>query len=270
MPVLSIHDLDYACTVEGSGPALLLLHGFTGSRLNWQPLIQALAPEHRMIAPDLLGHGKTAHPGDPQRHSMPQAAADLAQIISTLGENRIDLLGYSMGGRLALYFALHYPHLVHRLVLESASPGLKSEAERLARRQSDEELAQRIERDGIPAFVDAWERLPLFASQTRLPEETRRHLRQQRMGSTASGLANSLRGMGTGAQPSLWESLHELNQPVLLIVGELDEKFTRINQLMAASLPNAEIQIIPDAGHTVHLEQPGDYLQQVSRFFAVR
>jgi 2-succinyl-6-hydroxy-2,4-cyclohexadiene-1-carboxylate synthase len=254
-----LNHLNYHIETAGvpSSPSIMLLHGFTGAASNWRHVMAALASSHYVIAPDLLGHGSTDAPEDSERYAMPAAAADLFALWQQLGLQPLHLVGYSMGGRLALYLALAYPQMVAWLTLESASPGLDTESERAARRASDEALASRIERDGIPSFVNAWENLPLFATQT---PEAKATLRAVRLAQRPHGLANSLRGMGTGAQPSLWSRLSELSMPVHLIVGALDSKFVAINQQMQAQLPDARLTLIADAGHTVHLEQPDAYL----------
>jgi 2-succinyl-6-hydroxy-2,4-cyclohexadiene-1-carboxylate synthase len=243
---------------------LLLLHGFTGSSANWAGLLPRFG--RRTVAPDLLGHGRSAAPKAPARYAMENAAADLAALIEHTVAEPVHLLGYSMGGRLALYFALTHPSLVKTLTLESASPGLADPAARAERRVADEALAGAIEADGIDAFVERWERLPLFASQARLPAPVRAALRGERLANDPLGLANSLRGMGTGAQASCWPWLREVNLPTLLIVGALDEKFCAINCLMQERMPHAHLSIVDDAGHTVHLEAPDRFQQQVERF----
>jgi 2-succinyl-6-hydroxy-2,4-cyclohexadiene-1-carboxylate synthase len=182
--------------------------------------------------------------------------ADLAAVFDQCRLDAAHLLGYSMGGRVALHFAAAYPERVRSLVLESASPGLADPAERRARIDSDEALAQRLEREGLAAFVDDWARLPLFASQERLPESIRADLRAQRMQNNVHGLANTLRGLGTGVQSPLWDRLADVKTPTLLVVGALDAKFVAINRAMAKTMPRAHLAIVPDAGHTVHLEQP--------------
>jgi 2-succinyl-6-hydroxy-2,4-cyclohexadiene-1-carboxylate synthase len=246
----------YAFDEAGSGPPLLLLHGFTGSAANWRPLLPAFAAHFRVIAVDLLGHGRSAHPSDPARYRMPLAAADLLALLDALAIERAHLLGYSMGGRLALYTAVRFPQRVASLILESSSPGLATQAERAARRAQDEALADWIEAHGVAAFVARWEQLPLWASQARLPDEQRAALRAQRLQNSPAGLANSLRGLGTGAQPSLWPRLPDLTLPVLLLAGALDAKFVAIGRQMAAVLPRARLEIVPDAGHTLHWERP--------------
>lgn len=272
MPALRTHkriirELEYACLERGSGPAALLLHGFTGSKKSWSALFPLLEGRFRLLAVDLPGHGESGAPASPQRYRMEEVAADLAELVRELAGEPVHLLGYSMGGRLALFFALQYPELVRSLALESASPGLEGEAEREARRAADEALAERIEAQGVEAFVAEWERLPLFASQASLPEEVRRALRIQRLRNRPEGLAGSLRGMGTGAQPSLWGRLPELRPRTLLVAGTLDEKFSALNRRMAEAIPAARPELVPGAGHSVHLERPLEYAKLLQRFW---
>lgn len=266
MPTRMLNGQPYFFEVTGSGPPLLLLHGFTGGAANWRPLLPTFAAHFRVVTVDLLGHGRSAQPADPARYRMPHAAADLVALLDALELERAHVLGYSMGGRLALYTAVHFPQRITSLVLESSSPGLATEAERAARRAQDEALADWIEAHGIAAFVDRWEQLPLWASQARLPQEQRAALRAQRLQNSPTGLANSLRGMGTGAQPNLWPWLPELDLPVLLLAGALDDKFVAIGREMAADLPRARLEIVPDAGHTLHWERPLAFSQIVLEF----
>ena len=263
---MRIRGVNYAYRRSGHGEPLVLLHGFTGSQTNWEAHIDAFAAQYSVITVDLLGHGQSDSPGDNERYSMENAAEDLITLFANLDLPSVNLLGYSMGGRLALYVALHYPNHVQSLILESASPGLKTESEREARRRSDEMLAHRIERDGVEAFVDYWENLPLWDSQKSLPDEVSASLRAQRLSNDPTGLANSLRGMGTGAQPSLWGQLSEAPMPVQLIIGELDSKFVNIASEMHKILPHSRLSIIPDAGHTAHLEQPARFSTIVLQF----
>jgi len=272
MPLVTINEITYHYAVDGpaiataSQPPLLLLHGFTGSGANWRLPVGHLPPTMPLITIDLLGHGRTDAPADPARYQMAAAAQDLADLLAVVAPGPVNLLGYSMGGRLALYFALTYPHLLNKLILESASPGLAEAAARAARVQSDEALADRIVREGVPAFVDYWEQIPLFASQQALPAVIRQQLRDQRLGNRPDGLANSLRGMGSGSQPSLWAQLANLTCPTLLLTGELDQKFCEIAAQMRAQLPMAAQLTIPRAGHTIHLEQPAAWADAVSTF----
>lgn len=263
---LTLNYARYHITRAGDGPPLVLLHGFTGSAQSWQSHVPTLSKHFSLIAPDFLGHGKSDAPSDPARYNIENTTADLLALFDQLEISRTHLLGYSMGGRVALHFALTHPERVERLVLESSSPGLADPHERAQRVANDAALADTIERDGIAAFVAYWTNLPLFATQKKLPESIGAALYQQRLASSAQGLANSLRGLGTGVQPSLWEQLHQLNLPTLLITGALDQKFTRIAKSMSQSIPDARHTIIPDAGHTIHLEQAELFDELVIQF----
>jgi 2-succinyl-6-hydroxy-2,4-cyclohexadiene-1-carboxylate synthase len=251
-----LNGLSYHVELAGEGPPLLLLHGFAGSAAIWRPFLPEWARSRRIAAVDLPGHGRTDVPRNPARCSMENVAADLCRLLDRLSIGRTAVLGYSMGGRLALSLAMLAPERVSALVVESGSPGIADAGERQARARQDGELAARIERDGIGAFVDHWENLPLFASAKRLPAPVRESLRQIRLANRPEGLAASLRGMGTGVQPSWWDRLPSLAVPVQLIAGELDEKFVRIAERMQALLPRARLAVVPDAGHLVHVEKP--------------
>ncbi len=248
-------------TVRKRGPTLVMLHGFTGSAAGWGSHLDTLAAYGlRVIALDLPGHGQSDVPADPQCYAIEYCQQDILASLLKLGVSRGEatLLGYSMGGRIALYTA--FSGFFRALILESASPGLADPAEREQRRINDEALAASIERDGVPAFIDHWEKLPLFASQSTLPPEAREALRRQRLSNRTSGLA------GTGVQPSLYARLPALHIPVLLIAGELDMKFTAIARSMAQALPQSQLRIVPGAGHTVHLERPEEFDSLVGDF----
>ncbi|HTK10167.1 MAG TPA: 2-succinyl-6-hydroxy-2,4-cyclohexadiene-1-carboxylate synthase [Ktedonobacteraceae bacterium] len=252
---------------EGAQGTLVLLHGFTGSSASWDTLLNEVAGMGwHVIAPDMLGHGASNAPAEPERYSIEHCQSDLLALLQQLAvkPGEAILLGYSMGGRIALYSA--FSHYFRALILESASPGLADPQERALRRKNDRALAERIEREGVEAFINYWEKLPLFASQSNLPAEQWEAQRRKRLNNRAQGLANSLRGVGTGEQPALHERLADLNIPVLLLAGELDTKFCRIAQEMAAQLPQAELQIVPGAGHTIHLEQSKQFGQAVCTF----
>ncbi|MBO0783476.1 MAG: 2-succinyl-6-hydroxy-2,4-cyclohexadiene-1-carboxylate synthase [Ktedonobacteraceae bacterium] len=254
-------------TGDDSAATLVLLHGFTGSAAGWGRLLHEL-PGRRLIALDLPGHGASDAPRDPGFYSLEQCSENVVAALRVLGvaPGEAVLLGYSLGGRIALYSA--FSGFFRAVILESASPGLADAEEREQRRASDETLAQRIEREGVPAFVSYWENIPLFASQAVLPAEVRAAQRRLRLLNQAHGLANSLRGAGTGTQPPLHEQLARLNMPVMLVTGELDTKFCAIGRDMAQCLPHAELYIVPGAGHAVHLERPEIFSGLVRQFCA--
>ena len=257
MARVTVNGIGLNVEILGDGVPLLLLHGFTGSAASWDAHIPQLAQVARVVAVDLIGHGSSDAPADPARYTIAHAVADLLSLLDRVGGGeRCGVLGYSMGARVALHLAAACPQRIAALVLESGSPGLRDPEERGARRAADEALAARIERDGVAAFVDEWERLPLFASQGALPPQVRLELRRQRLRNKATGLANSLRGMGTGAQEPLWERLYAITASTLLVAGALDLKFRRIAHEMARAMPQAHVEIVREAGHAVHLERP--------------
>ena len=260
------HLLHRPAPPEPEGEPLWLLHGFTGSSATWEPLLARLGTQRAVVAVDLIGHGCTDAPADPARYTMARAVEDLLALMDALGSGRICLLGYSMGGRLALHLALAAPQRLACLILESASPGIADPARREARRAADEELATFIEQAGIEAFVQRWERHPLWASQASLPEATKQALRRQRLAQRPQGLAHSLRGMGVGAQAPLWERLGELTMPVLLVAGELDAAYRQMASEMARRMPRARCHVVEGAGHAVHLEHPEAFVAAVTRF----
>jgi 2-succinyl-6-hydroxy-2,4-cyclohexadiene-1-carboxylate synthase len=252
---------------DPAGVPLVLLHGFTGSAAGWGAHLDRFADMGmRVVALDMLGHGASAAPDDPARYSIEYCRDDILAALASLHlvPEQAFLLGYSLGGRVALFTALEAAF--RGLILESASPGIADPAERAARRASDAELAARIQREGVPAFVEYWTNIPLFASQRSLPVAVQSEIRTQRLRNSASGLANSLRGVGTGSQPALHARLAHLACPTLLIAGALDAKYAAIAQEMHTAIPHSTVQIVPNAGHTVHLERPQLFDELVNHF----
>jgi 2-succinyl-6-hydroxy-2,4-cyclohexadiene-1-carboxylate synthase len=227
-------------------PPLVLLHGFTQTRQSWRRTVAALDGRYRAVVPDLPGHGQMS-----ERRPAPLAAT-LAYLRALVDEPHL-LAGYSMGGRIALHAALARPERVRRLVLLGASPGLADPAEREERRRADDALADRIEAIGVEAFAEEWGRLPLWEGQ---PDRVRAAANADRLRNTPAGLADALRGLGTGALEPLWDRLGELPMPVVLIAGERDAKFRAIAEQMAERIPDARVEVVPGAGHAAHLERP--------------
>jgi 2-succinyl-6-hydroxy-2,4-cyclohexadiene-1-carboxylate synthase len=266
MPRLTVNGLCLNVDSTGTGDPLVWLHGFTGSAATWKAHAEVFSRKFQVLAVDLHGHGLSDSPADPRRYSMEHCAEDLIAILDYFGHKRANLLGYSMGGRVALHFAINHPERVQSLILESASPGLEDPQARIERRTDDEFMAQRIEKEGLESFVEYWGNLPLFASQKRLPGEIREWVRFQRLQNDPRGLANSLRGLGTGTPEPLWDRLAGLDVPTLLIAGALDKKFTEIAKRMAALIPAAQLEIVPNVGHTVHLENSAGFDKLVLNF----
>jgi 2-succinyl-6-hydroxy-2,4-cyclohexadiene-1-carboxylate synthase len=251
---------------RGRGEALMLLHGFTGSGRSLDPLARALAHEFATLAPDLPGHGRSACETDPRGYGFERCLERLVTTLECAGHSRAHWFGYSMGARLALGCAIRHPGRVASLVLVGRRAGIADDEERKARRDADEALARRIETAGVEAFVDEWLSQPIFATQRRFGSAFLEAERRARLANVAAGLAASLRGLGPGSQPPLFDLLGKVEVPVLLVVGALDRPFVEHARELAQRMPAAELCEIEDAGHAVHLEQPLAFLSAARDF----
>jgi len=241
--------------VSSPVPDVVLLHGFTQTGASWTSVRRAGRGRYRALAPDLRGHGA--------RHAeRPVDFAALRDDLDALVPAGATLAGYSMGGRIALDWALARPGRIAGLLLVGASPGIADAGERAERRAADEALAVRIEAIGVEAFAREWAAQPLFAGQ---PPAVAAAAHADRLRQTPAGLAASLRGLGTGAMASLWDRLGELAVPVTLVVGERDVKFRAVTAAMAAALPVAEVVVVPGAGHAAQLERPAAVAAAIAR-----
>ncbi|MBW2269624.1 MAG: 2-succinyl-6-hydroxy-2,4-cyclohexadiene-1-carboxylate synthase [Deltaproteobacteria bacterium] len=262
-PELALHGVE-----EGRGSPLLVLHGFTGSSESMAGVAAGLSGRHRVLRLDLLGHGESAAPREPAAYSMERCVAQISAALDARAIERAHVIGYSMGGRAALALAAWRPERVRSALLVGASAGLADPKAREARVRDDEALAQRIESEGLERFVDAWMALPLFESQRRLGAEALAAARAQRLRNRPHGLANSLRGMGSGAQPPLHPLLAQLLTPVALVHGEQDTKFAEIAHGLAAALPRGRAVAVANAGHACHLEAPHAFLELADAWLA--
>ena len=240
---------------RGGGPRLALVHGFTQNGRCWGDLADDLALDHEVLLPDAPLHGRSAG-----------VVADLVQTAHLLAEavGPATWLGYSMGGRACLHLALERPDVVEALVLLGATAGLDDAAARSERVAADEVLARRLEVDGLEAFLDHWLALPLFGG---LSAEAQH--REARLENDARALATSLRVAGTGAQEPLWDRLQEVRAPVLVVAGALDGRFVATGERLVSALGGeAELRLVPGAGHAAHLEQPQAFLDVVRPWLA--
>jgi 2-succinyl-6-hydroxy-2,4-cyclohexadiene-1-carboxylate synthase len=240
---------------EGTGPRIVLVHGFTQTRRCWGPEATDLATDHEVVRVDAPGHGGSS-----------EILAGLrtgARLIADQG-GEATYLGYSMGARFCLHVALHNPELVRGLVLLGGTAGIEDAEARAARRAQDRRTADRLRSEGLDGFLDAWLAQPLFTS---LPDE--HAFRAERLENTVEGLASSLEHAGTGTQDPSWHKLGRLDMPVLVMAGELDERFRALAERMASAIgDNASLAVVPDAGHAAHLEQPAAFLALVRPWLA--
>lgn len=234
--------------VDGAGPRLVLVHGFSQTSAHWREVAGVLAVDHEVVRVDAPGHGASAH----LRADMVEGA----DLLAATG-GRGTYLGYSMGGRLCLHLALARPDLVSGLVVVGATAGIDDPAERRRRIDADEGLARRLEEEGLVAFLARWLAQPLFAG---LDEEAADVAARRQ--NTVAGLADSLRRSGTGAQEPLWTRLGELAMPVLVVAGGQDERFVALARRLAGTVgDNAEMALVAGAGHSAHLEAPPAFLE---------
>ncbi|PJK17317.1 2-succinyl-6-hydroxy-2,4-cyclohexadiene-1-carboxylate synthase [Chryseomicrobium excrementi] len=245
-------DVKYRRWNDNGTKRVIMLHGFTGSERSFEPIIPYLSTEIEVIAPLLPGHGK--EPSSLEDLSMESQIQWLREFIVSNELEDAALLGYSMGGRLAIGYAMTYP--VKQLILVSSSPGIQSVEERKSRAEADKKLAQSIRQNGIEEFISYWEQIPLFASQQSLPVDVKRRVRAERLQHQPLQLSMSLEQFSTGKMPSYWQQLGTYAGHVTLIVGEQDSKFVAIAEAMEKLLKHSERIVVPRAGHAIQVENP--------------
>jgi 2-succinyl-6-hydroxy-2,4-cyclohexadiene-1-carboxylate synthase len=257
-------DFHYSFRGDSNQPLILFLHGFMGDSYEFDRVISLLSEQFSCLTVDLPGHGKTRIIGGEECYTMANTAQALIDWLDELNVKRCALVGYSMGGRLALYLSLHFPERFSKVVLESTSPGLKTERDRVERIQRDFELAEKLENTDLLTFLSDWYNQPLFA-----------YLRQHhdfatviasRLQNNPIELAKSLRNLSTGCQPSLWDKLQESTNSLLLLVGEYDAKFIAINSEMVKLCQFARLEIISNCGHNIHVENPKVFVEHIQNF----
>jgi len=265
--ILEGEDVRLNYFVAGDGSPVTFLHGFTQSGRSWLELISRMPERWKWIVPDLRGHGQTeARRGAPC--SMEACTSDLEALWDELGVERTHLVGYSMGGRLALHVAVRRPQRILSLLTVGAHAGLEQEA-RAGRRQGDDALAERIERDGVEAFVNYWGSLPLFAGLERRGPGHAGEVRAERLQNRAAGLACSLRGMGAGVMEPLWDELAHVTFPCTFVAGQLDHGYVASARRLASTAPNGRYEIVLLAGHAVHQERPDAFARVLASHLAM-
>ncbi len=264
--ILDGPDVQLSYFTSGDGAPVTLLHGFTQRGRSWQEVISRMPAGWTWIVPDLRGHGETrTRPGAPC--SMEACTDDLVRLWDHLGIERSHLVGYSMGGRLALHVAARRPERLLSLLTIGAHAGLEEQA-REGRRLGDEALAQRIEKEGVEAFVKYWSGLPLFAGLERRGPAFVAQVRAERLGNRASGLACSLRGMGAGVMEPVWNDLSRITLPSTFVAGQLDHGYVASARKLASTVAGGRVEVVPRAGHTVHQERPDAFARVLAAHLA--
>ena len=243
-----------------------------GSGKDWNFLIGNISDCFRCVTIDLPGHGNSLL-SDDSAYTMEASAQLVIEALDHLNILESTLVGYSMGGRLALYMGAHYSQRFPQVIIESASPGLRSPLERSKRKQNDERLARLLETESLERFLERWYAQPLFSGVAKQPELLAR-VKRDRLHNQPNLLAKSLRGMGTGSQPSLWGVITNYPSQLGIIVGSQDQKFQRIAGEMVTLNRSIARGVVKRAGHTAHLEEPEQFrevlLAQVSRKIRVQ
>lgn len=267
--------LNFRFVKKQEAPVILYLHGFLGCGEDWDEVTGRLGDMYAHLKVDLPGHGRSnAGCLDDDSYRLDGCAEHIIDLLTHLNIETCHVVAYSMGGRLALYLAACYPDRFDRFVIESASPGLKTQRERNERKRHDRQLAESLamssgNAEAFEVFLADWYDQPLFQT---LDKNTAgfNEMMQRRRNSDPDGLAKSLRFMGTGAQPPLWDKLETLALPVLFIAGARDARFGDLAAQMAHLCPHGEVAIIAGAGHNAHFERPAEYCDQIRRFLRVK
>jgi 2-succinyl-6-hydroxy-2,4-cyclohexadiene-1-carboxylate synthase len=246
---------------------IVFLHGFMGSGADWREICELLAEDYYCVCPDLPGHGANTVRDFEAQLALAGLASELQALCAGLGPKAPFVVGYSLGGRVALHAALLQPSRMKALVLESASPGLEGALEREARLATDDARSAALLANGLPAFTKSWYATPLFQSLHRYPMLLAK-LQAARAANDARWLAKVVRELSPGRAASGWAGLASIQTRTLLVAGALDVSYSAIVQRMAASMPTATMLIMPDAGHNVHLEEPVAYAQALRKFMA--
>jgi len=261
--------LGYQLIGGASESVTMYLHGFLGSGEDWRDTVSFIEEDsartqsnHLLI--DLPGHGKSVGLPD-DCYTMSGGAKLTIDLLDRLRIERCSIVGYSMGGRLALYLAMNHPERFDRFVLESTSPGLRTKTEREERVVHDGQLAQRLGSMELREFISEWYDQPLFASIDKRCESFG-DMVTRRLKENPHELSRSLRSMGTGVQPSSWGQLDSIEAPMLFLAGEKDRKFSSLAEQMGDLCPGGRTAIIPGAGHNVHFERPVEFAEKVTRF----
>lgn len=261
--IIEIENIKYHIQIKGEGEPIICLHGFSENLSTWE-LLELKGC--KLILIDLIGHGKSDKPYGVKYYSLKVILKHLNKIIARLSLKKYSILGYSMGGRLALAYALVYPNEIDKLILESASYGEVGFLNRLKRRRSDLSLAKSIEENGIGWFNRYWGNLSIFESQKSLKIDIINEINERRLLNVAHGLSNTLKGTGQGTFPNLKREIVKLSMPILYLSGEYDKKYGKIGKEFEKLNSNVKHIRVNGCGHNTHIEAPKAFIKVLSEF----
>jgi 2-succinyl-6-hydroxy-2,4-cyclohexadiene-1-carboxylate synthase len=259
-------NLEHAKEIDPTKKNVLFLHGFTGSAEDWNSIFEKFPDKYNLFAMDLIGHGKSDSPSDPSFYNVDSLVNQIKFVKDHITKDKIFVLGYSMGGRAALSFAITFPDDISGLILESSTAGIKNDVERQKRYESDLKLVEFLETHTVDEFIEFWSDQELFNTQRRFSNEKLKMLKRKKSSGSKIGYANSLKGFGTGSMPPLHDKLKKIKTKVVLISGDLDTKFTGINARMAKRFFKAKHKIVKNSGHNTHLEEPKRFIEIVTNY----
>lgn len=249
---------------DAGDPPVMLLHGFAQSADAWCDIAPHLAKDRFVVALDLVGHGKSDKPDDPSVYEMDEVVDMLAAFLGERFNRKAALVGYSMGGRIALTFACKKPRRISALVLESAGLGPKTEQQHRAMQHRDADTIEQLLSSDIETFMDGWQELPLFESQKRLPSDVQARVREARVANDPRALAYTVRGTGQHCMVDCSGRIKHLPMPILYIAGILDRKYLKIAENLAQE-ENVSCVLL-NTGHNTHLEDPEAFARHVNGF----
>lgn len=247
-------------------PGIMLLHGFMQSHHTWDTVRDALVTRgYDVVAPDFAGHGDAPAPHEASAYTFDALVDALVDVLDSAGLVQANIVGYSMGGRVAELFATAHPERVASLVLESAGIGPSNEEGRDTLIARDKGTAARLRDDGIEVFVDWWEELPIFATQRFLPDEIRAQVRAERLAHDPEALALTVEATGQHAMPDMRRAMNEARFPLLYLAGTDDAKYRAVAEELAA-FGGIDVKLI-EAGHDIHVENPDAFLRALTGYY---
>lgn len=244
-------------------PPLMLLHGFMGSLKDWDKIIECLSQSYFCIAVDLPWHGKSPAL-KPEEDAFEQTADLLKKCVRGLQFQKSAVLGYSMGGRLAMYAATRYPDVFNALLVESASPGIEGIINVKAQQKRDRIIIERLRNVDFDYFLDSWYEQPLFESLVKHPRF--QALKQSRLKNNPARLALAVANLGAAAQPSLWNKLERYRGDMLYLAGRLDKKYCSMANVLERRRPRTSIELVRKCGHNIHFEKSAVFCKTVQDF----
>ncbi len=257
--------LNYKTWGSPEQPALIMLHGFLGNAAEWKPVAEVFSKQFYCIAVDLPGHGDSQQITLPEDKAFEAFDEHMLVLADSLRLEKYSMLGYSLGGRLAMSHMLSYPDQVEHVIAESANPGLASELERGRRRMQDKQWARRFREDPIEDVLRDWYSQPVFADLT---DSERWKLVEQRKSGKTDALADMLLATSVARQKNLWQLMTQGGFSLGYICGSKDSRYKEVGRRLLQRSPGVIQQQVEGAGHNVHLHHKERFVQAFNSLFS--